>query len=96
MNKYIFQPGLIKTIQQADDGRGFYSTTQVQVNYDETTGKVWGDWCVGSEWHEYHDPDILVVGKYAGKYTRRDLVKAIEMMETIDEIRAITYPESYR
>lgn len=96
MSKYIFQPGLMQTIKQADDGRGFFSNTQVQVNYDESTGKVWGDWCVGSEWHEYHDPSIIKVGKFAGKYTRRDIVKDIETMELIDEIRAINYPESYR
>lgn len=78
MRKYKFQSGLIKTIKEADDGRGYFSTTWVQVNYDKTTGEVWGDWCVGNEWHEYHDPNVISIGKFVGKVTRSEIISNIE------------------
>lgn len=81
MRKYNFEPGLIKTIKEADDGHGCFSNTKVQVNYDPATGKVWGDWVIGNDRVAYRDDGIITVGRYAGKVTRAAIIADIEEIE---------------
>lgn len=83
MSKYKFERGLMKIIKEADDGLGCFSNTKVQVNYDPETGQVWGDWCIGNEHHVY-PAGIMIVGRYAGKLTRADIIADIEEEEAID------------
>lgn len=78
-NEYHFQRGLINTIKAA---RRYYSNVKVQVNYDPETGEVWGDWCIGNERHVY-PAGIMIVGRYAGKLTRANIIADIEESEAI-------------
>ena len=86
-----WQRGLLKTIKQADDGCGFLSRTWVQVNYNKSTGEVWGDWMTGYERKVYDDPNIVSVCKFYGKWTRAEIAQAIEDQIADDAYFSATY-----
>lgn len=80
--KYIIQRGLISDIREADDGLGGYSSGYVQVSLDRSTGRIFGayHYSVGrNEWTEYHDPDIMTIGNYAGEVSRAQLIRDADM-----------------
>ena len=78
---YKVESGLISRIKNADDGRGEYSSTYVQINLEKSTGIIWGDYhcSIGrNNWQEYHDPDIITLGYYADKrFSLSDLADAL-------------------
>lgn len=82
---YKVESGLARDIRSADDGRGAYSSTYVQVNLDKLRGEIWGDLhcSIGqNSWIEYHRPNIFVLGLYADKnFKLSDLSDALEKAE---------------
>jgi hypothetical protein len=69
---YNVERGLVKDIKSADDGRGDFSATYVQVNYDTSDNTIWGDWHCSTghnEWNQYHSTDIIRVGNFCGHTT---------------------------
>lgn len=82
MQNIKYKRGLISEIAEADDGRHGYSSGYVQVNYNMKTRECWGDYhyCVGrNDWSEYSSPDIITVGKYQGRITRKALAADISL-----------------
>jgi hypothetical protein len=74
-----FEYGLIRDIKNADDGRHEFSSTQIQVFYDVSTGVCWGRMAVGNESIVYNDPNVITVAKLAGEYTRKDIAEIIDL-----------------
>ena len=73
-------PKLIDKILTCGDG------LHIQVNADMETGEVWGDLCIGNDWMEYHDDDIITVGDFSA-YKAEFLVGSEEDWDDEDEYR---------
>lgn len=75
--KMIFERGLLTDIRNANeyasDSMACYSSMKIQVFYDLESHRVWGILQVGNTWTQYHDPNIVSVGMFAGKYSRAEL-----------------------
>ena len=74
--------GLIKSIKDADEGRGRYSAGYIQVFYDKTRDLIFGvrHYSVGRcEYDDFHDASIVSIGNYAGKVTRNQLMDDMQM-----------------
>ncbi len=67
---YNVERGLARSIRNADDGRGGYSNSYIQVFHDKSTDELWGTYhnSIGrNSWTEYHDDDIDSLGFFADK-----------------------------
>lgn len=75
--KMIFERGLLARIRDAneyaDNSMACYSSMKIQVFYDMESHRVWGILQIGNTWTQYHDPNIVSVGMFAGRYTRAEL-----------------------
>lgn len=74
----FFERGLIGDIKRADDGRGYFSNTKVQVSYDIYTNRCWGDVVCGNDVVEY-GAGVIVVGRFAGRVSRKELSDMFEL-----------------
>lgn len=68
--EYNVESGLVCRVQRADDGRGEYSNTYIQINLEKSTNTIWGDYhcSIGrNNWQEYNNPDIVMLGCYSNR-----------------------------
>lgn len=81
MRKPIIQQGLLQAIHKADDGRGVFSASYMQVCVDRRSGRVFGTRHHGigrTGRTTYDDPAIITVDCYAGPLTRAEPVRDVE------------------
>ncbi|MBL3897915.1 hypothetical protein [Bifidobacterium longum] len=75
--KMIFERGLLTRIRDANeyasDSMACYSNMKIQVFYDMESHRVWGVLQIGNSWTQYHDPNIVSVGMFAGRCSRAEL-----------------------
>lgn len=76
-SKWTLERGLIKSIKQADDGRGQCSASYIEVLGDATTHIVFGvqHTSIGRAEHALSafTKDVFSIGDYAGRVTQEEM-----------------------
>lgn len=72
--------GLKKLCSDTKNLSGYYSGEYLQINYEITTGEVWGNYHYSlgqNSWSEYHDKNIINCGNVSNPHTMKELVEII-------------------
>lgn len=79
MKKYHFQRGLIKAVNETfDENNRSVGGTWVQVNYNQSTGEVWGDSRKHGEGYKIYDDQNIYSISMGYRCTRREIVNSLE------------------
>lgn len=77
---YKIEDNLLQDIKEADDGRGLFSSTYIQVCLDTKTNEIFGMFNEGGGWSRFYEDGIITLfnASYAW-WTMEDFVNEIYM-----------------
>lgn len=68
--------GLKKLASESKQLSGYYSGHYMQVNYNISTGEVWGDYFYSlgqNMWTEYNDKNVIICGNISEPTTMKEI-----------------------
>lgn len=57
---------------------GRYGLGYVELFYDRSTGKVWGNYQVGSTYRKYDDPNVIPIGNVHSPATMQEIADRVD------------------